>query len=70
MSRFILIQFCVFISAELFAQGNHIDTVRGDAPELARFGGYDIGVRALQLLDPGRVDVVNTPRGEDNAAPP
>ena len=66
MSRFILGAFSVFISAALFAQVNRIDTVRGDAPELARFGGYDIGVRALQLVDPGRIDVINTPRGGDN----
>ena len=66
MSRFILGAFSVFISAALFAQVNRIDTVRGDAPELAQFGGYDIGVRALQLVDPGRIDVINTPRGGDN----
>ncbi|MCH1599415.1 MAG: hypothetical protein L7S70_03425, partial [Pseudomonadales bacterium] len=66
MSRFILGAFSAFVSAALLAQVNRIDTVRGDAPELAQFGGYDIGVRELQLIDSGRVDVVNTPRGEDN----
>lgn len=66
MSRVILGAFSVFFSAALLAQTNRIDTVRGDAPELAQFGDYDIGVRALQMVAPGRVDVMNTSRGEDN----
>lgn len=51
---------------QISAQENRIDVVRHDAPELAAFGGYDIGVRTLELTDPNRVDVLNTPRGEDS----
>lgn len=48
------------------AQTNRIDTVRADAPELASFGDYDIGVRSVELLSRNRVDVVDTPRGGEN----
>ena len=46
-----------------FAQVNRIDVIRPDAPSLAAYGDYDIGVRTLTLVDTGRVDVLNTPRG-------
>ena len=55
------------ISPLLSAQGNRIDMVRDDAPDLAQFGDYDIGVRTFQLLDKNRIDVLNTPRGGDTA---
>lgn len=48
------------ISVSVLAQTNHIDTVRHDAPELARFGDFDIGVRTLILTDPNRPDILNT----------
>ncbi|MDP2139841.1 MAG: dienelactone hydrolase [Gammaproteobacteria bacterium] len=47
-------------------KSNRIDIVRPDAPELSAFGDYAIGVRTLELLDAGRVDVVNTQPGADN----
>ncbi len=37
---------------------NRIDTIRPDAPELAAYGEYAIGVRTLNLVNPGQVDVV------------
>ena len=43
---------------------NRIDVVRPDAPELAAFGGHDIGVRTLVVTDSGRPDVLNTRAGE------
>ncbi|MDF1764858.1 MAG: dienelactone hydrolase [Gammaproteobacteria bacterium] len=46
-----------------FAQTNRIDIIRPDAPSLAAFGDYDIGVRTLTLTDSGRIDVLNTQRG-------
>lgn len=48
------------------AQVNRIDLVRPDAPSLAQYGNYDIGVRTMTLIDPGRVDVLNTQRGDVN----
>jgi predicted dienelactone hydrolase len=44
---------------------NRIDQVRPDAPELAKFGAYNIGVRTLQLTDSGRPDILNVRVGED-----
>ena len=52
-----------FISVSVLAQTNRIDIVRHDAPELAQFGEYDIGVRTLVLIDRNRPDVVNTAAG-------
>ena len=51
----------------LGAQPNRIDIIRPDAPELAAFGTDAIGVRTLQLLDTGRVDILNTARGSEPA---
>ena len=50
-------------SALVHAQMNRIDTIRPDAPALAAFGDYAIGVRTLTLTDPNRIDVLNTARG-------
>lgn len=44
---------------------NRIDLVRPDAPELAKFGAYNIGVRTLQLTDSGRPDILNLRAGEE-----
>lgn len=49
---------CLSISA--LAQTNRIDIVRHDAPKLAHFGDYDIGVRTLELTDPHRPDVLRS----------
>ncbi|THH37348.1 dienelactone hydrolase [Aliishimia ponticola] len=45
---------------------NRIDTIRPDAPELAAHGDYPVGVRTLELSDPGRIDVLNV---TDDAIP-
>lgn len=52
------------VSSSAFAQSNRIDTIGQDAPELARFGEFDIGVRTLELSAPERVDVINSVAGE------
>lgn len=49
------------------AQTNPIDQVRPGAPELASFGDFAVGVRTLEVVDPNRVDVLNTPRGGETA---
>ncbi len=51
-------------SASVLAADNRIDIVRHDAPELAHFGGLDIGVRTVQFTDPNRPDILNTTDGE------
>ena len=43
-------------------QNNRIDIIRHDAPELAHFGEYRIGVRTLEFTDSNRPDVLNTAR--------
>ena len=49
------------------AQVNRIDIIRPDAPSLAAYGDYDIGVRTIVVTDLGRVDVLNTQRGSEVA---
>lgn len=39
---------------------NRIDHIRPDAPELAAFGTYPIGVQTLEFTNPGQNDIVNT----------
>ncbi len=48
------------------AQENRIDIVRADAPELASFGIYDIGVNTIEMIARDRIDVVDTKRGGEN----
>ncbi len=45
------------------AHDNRIDLIRPDAPTLAAPGPYPVGVRTLDLVDPGRVDVLNSTAG-------
>ena len=66
MIRIVLGAVSVIFSLTVVAQSNRVDVVRGDAPELAYFGQYDIGVRSLKMMARDRVDVVNTERGGDN----
>ncbi len=39
---------------------NRIDRIRPDAPELAAFGPYPIGVQTLEFINPGQNDILNT----------
>ena len=39
---------------------NRIDLIRPDAPVLAALGAHPVGVRTLSLVDPGRIDVLNS----------
>ena len=54
------------IANSSLAQTNRIDIVRPDAPELAQFGSYTIGVRTVKIVDPNRIDILNTARGGDS----
>ena len=42
------------------ARENRIDLVLADAPILAEYGDYQVGVRTMSFTDPGRIDVLNT----------
>ena len=46
------------------AAENRIDQVRPDAPELAAYGRLSIGVRTLQFVNPGQLDIVKAKAGE------
>jgi predicted dienelactone hydrolase len=46
------------------AAENRIDRVRPDAPELAGYGSFAIGVRTLQFVNPGQLDIVRAKSGE------
>ena len=46
------------------AEDNHIDTIRADAPVLARYGQLGIGVRTIQLTNPKQLDIVKVKAGE------
>ena len=52
----------MFACATTFVQAqiNRIDIVRHDAPELAHFGAYDIGVRTLEFTDRHRPDILRS----------
>lgn len=66
VNAFLLATVSIFSSITA-AQPNRIDIIRPDAPELAAFGSFSIGVRTMELVDPGRVDILNTPRGGETA---
>ena len=46
------------------AQDNRIDTIRSDAPELAKYGAHAVGVRTLRLVNPKQLDIVKAKAGE------
>ncbi len=48
------------LATALAAQENRVDLVTPLAPELARYGEHDIGVRTLHVTDKNRPDVLNT----------
>jgi len=45
------------------AQDNRIDTIRSDAPELAKYGKLAIGVKTLNLVHPGQADILKFKAG-------
>ena len=46
---------------------NRIDIVRHDAPQLAQYGEYNIGVRTLEFVDRNRPDIANSVHGSETA---
>ena len=51
------------VDGAALAQQNRVDTVTPEAPELARYGRYAVGVRTLQAIDRNRPDILNTKEG-------
>ena len=46
------------------AQDNRIDTLRADAPALAKYGLHAVGVKTIQLVNPKQLDVIKAKPGE------
>ena len=63
LTKSILALLLIGASFGALAQGNRIDMIRHDAPELAHFGDYAIGVRTLQFVDKNRPDILNIVSG-------
>ncbi len=57
----------MFIYSNAFAAENRIDSLRPDAPELAKPGNHNIGVRTLTLYHKDQLDAVNV--GEEGPLP-
>ncbi len=55
------------VEGAAFAQQDRIDTVTPEAPELASYGRYAVGVRTLQATDRNRPDILNTKEGGPTA---
>lgn len=49
------------------SQSNRVDIIGQNAPELAVFGEFDIGVSTIEVSIQDAVDVLNTPRGGETA---
>ncbi len=52
------------LAGAALAQDNRIDTIRADAPALAKYGSLGIGVKTLTLTNPRQLDVVKSKPGE------
>ena len=63
MQRLIVLSFAIVATVGVVAQQNRVDTVTPNAPELAAYGTYDIGVRTIQITDKNRPDILNTKEG-------
>ena len=49
---------CALLCAVTAMAENRIDTQRPDAPELAAYGPMEVGVRTMEFVNPGQVDVL------------
>jgi predicted dienelactone hydrolase len=45
------------------AEDNHIDTIRSDAPELAKYGKFNVGFKTLKVTNPKQLDIVKFKAG-------
>lgn len=61
MIRSLIAAGAILLATQAFAAGhaqNRIDGQRPDAPELAAYGGQAVGVRTLQIVNPGQIDLM------------
>ncbi len=56
--------FLLYMAVEVRAQDNHIDTIRPDAPELAHYGKFTIGVQTIKLVHLNQLDIVHAKKTE------
>lgn len=45
-------------------QDNRVDTIRPDAPELAPYGAFAVGMKTLSFVNPGQLDIVRAEAGK------
>ncbi|MFA5851770.1 MAG: hypothetical protein WC820_03660 [Spirochaetales bacterium] len=69
MKKYALVFFLTLLSglaatSLIYAQDNHVDTIRPDAPELAPYGLYSIGVKTVEFINPGQLDIVKAKVGQ------
>ena len=63
--RSVLVLALITVTASgIFAQDNHVDTIRPDAPALAPYGAYAIGIKTLQFVNRVQLDIVKAKPGE------
>ena len=55
---------CMAFSGFSLAAENRIDTIRSDAPELASYGKFSIGVKTVSLSNPGQLDISKFKAGQ------
>jgi predicted dienelactone hydrolase len=55
---------CTFCLSGLQAEVNRIDAIRSDAPALAAYGAFSMGVTTAQFKNPQQWDVVNAKPGQ------
>lgn len=55
----LLYVFMMYGLGNIVVAENRIDTQRPDAPELAAYGQYAIGVRRIKIVNPQQIDIVN-----------
>ncbi len=59
MRPYIALAFVVTLTGAPLMAENRIDLIRPDAPALAAFGAFTVGVTTLNLVNPGQIDIVN-----------
>ena len=52
------------LAGAALAQDNRIDTIRSDAPALAQYGKYAVGVKTIKMVNPRQLDIAKSKAGE------
>ncbi|MDD9909768.1 MAG: dienelactone hydrolase [Ahrensia sp.] len=69
MRRLLVLTISAFLALNMPASAeNRIDTQRADAPELAAYGDFAVGVRQLEMSNPNQIDILKIdPKAEKPA---